>query len=88
MNASGVLTVVTAPPVINSVAISSSALVLQGSSGVPGATFYLLSSTNLATPIINWTRLLTNSFDSNGDFDFTNLLNTNSSQSFFRLQSP
>jgi uncharacterized delta-60 repeat protein len=85
---SGVLTVVVAPPMINSVAISAGTLVLQGSWGVPGANFYLLSSTNLAAPMTNWTRLLTNTFDSNGNFDLTNLLNTNGPQSFFRLQAP
>ena len=83
-----VLTVVAAPPVINSVAVSMSALVLQGSSGVPGADFYLLTSTNLATPMTNWTRLLTNAFDNNGNFDFTNLLYTNGPMGFFRLQTP
>ena len=88
LNTSGVLTVVVAPPVINSVASSPGALVFQGSSGVPGASFYLLGSTNLATPMTNWTRLLTNTFDSNGNFDFTNLLNTNGPQNFFRLQAP
>ena len=88
LNTSGVLTVVVAPPVINSVANSPGALVFQGSSGVPGASFYLLGTTNLATPMTNWTRLLTNTFDSNGNFDFTNLLNTNGPQNFFRLQAP
>jgi len=88
LSTAGVLTVVIAPPVINSEAISGNALVLQGSSGVAGANFYLLGSTNLATPLTNWTRLLTNTFDNNGNFDFTNLLNTNGPNSFFRLQSP
>jgi autotransporter-associated beta strand protein len=88
LNTSGVLTVVVAPPVINSVAVSPGTLVFQGSSGVPGANFYLLGSTNLAAPMTNWTRLLTNAFDNNGNFDFTNLLNANGPQSFFRLQAP
>jgi hypothetical protein len=68
--------------------MSPGAFVFQGSSGVPGASFYLLGTTNLATPMTNWTRLLTNTFDNNGNFDFTNLLNTNGPQNFFRLQAP
>lgn len=88
LNTAGVLTVVTAPPVINSVAAFPGALVFHGSSGTPGANFYLLGATNLATPMTNWTRLLTNSFDNNGNFDFTNLLNPNSPPAFFRLQAP
>jgi len=88
LNTSGVLTVVVAPPVINSVAVTSGTLVFQGSSGVPGATFYLLGSTNLTTPMTNWSRLLTNTFDNNGNFDLTNLLNPNGPWNFFRLQAP
>jgi hypothetical protein len=61
---------------------------LQGASGVPGATFYLLGTTNLTTPMTNWTRLLTNTFDLNGNFDFTNLLNPNGPNRFFRLLAP
>lgn len=88
LNTSGVLTVVVVPPVISSVAVSQGALVFQGSSGVPGANFYLLGSTNLAAPMTNWIPVLTNTFDNNGNFDFTNLLNTNGPQSFFRLEAP
>jgi len=62
--------------------------VLQGGAGVAGANFYLVGTTNLATPIANWTRLLTNQFDGSGNFDFTNLLPSNTPQSFYRLQVP
>ena len=48
---------------------------LAGDSGVSGANFYLLTSTNLALPISNWTRLLTNQFDVGGNFNFTNDIN-------------
>jgi len=35
-----------------------------------------------------WLRAATNYFDSNGNFIFTNAVQTNSPQGFFRLQLP
>jgi rhamnogalacturonan endolyase len=88
LNTSGLLTVVIGHPVIGSASVSQGALVLQGGAGAAGASFYLLGSTNLTTPMTNWTRLLTNQFDGGGNFDFTNRLATNTPVSFFRLQVP
>jgi hypothetical protein len=60
----------------------------NGSGGVGSANFYLLGTTNLASPLTNWTRLLTNQFDNDGNFNFgfTNAANTNSTQNFYLLQ--
>jgi len=67
---------------------TGSGLVFSGSSGATNAAFYLLGSTNLITPLAGWTRVLTNHFDVNGNFNFTNPLNPNSPQGFYRLQMP
>jgi rhamnogalacturonan endolyase len=89
LNTSGVLSVVVnAKPVIGTISISPGGLSLSGSGGVAGANFYLLASTNLVTPLTNWTILSTNQFDTNGDFNFTNTININSPQSFYLLQLP
>jgi hypothetical protein len=89
LSASGVLSVVVATqPVINTAVITPDGLVLQGTAGVAGGNYYLLSSTNLLAPLTNWTPLLTNQFDSQGNFDFTNLLDPNAPQNFYQLQVP
>jgi autotransporter-associated beta strand protein len=89
LNTNGVLSVVvTATPVIGSTAISGNGFIFAGTGGVAGANFYLLGSTNIAAPLTNWTRLLTNQFDNNGNFNFTNPLATNLPQSFYLLQLP
>jgi autotransporter-associated beta strand protein len=86
LNSAGVLSVViTTKPVIGSVSIAANGLVFNGTDGVGNANFYLLGSTNLSTPVANWKSLLTNQFDNNGDFNFTNPAGTNS-QSFYMLQ--
>jgi len=86
---SGTLSVVvTTHPVFGPVTFANGALVLAGTAGVANASFYLLGSTNLATPLANWTRLLTNQFDGSGNFDFTNLISPTNSPMFYRLQVP
>ena len=87
LNTAGTLSVVvTAKPVIGTVSISGGGLALAGTGGVANASFYLLGSTNLSTPVSNWTRLLTNQFDNSGNFNFTNGINSNTAQSFYLLQ--
>jgi autotransporter-associated beta strand protein len=88
INTNGVLSVVvTATPLIGAVSIAGGGLVFKGGAGVANANFYLLGSTNLATPLAGWTRLLTNQFDGDGNFSLTNYAATNP-QSFYRLQVP
>ena len=74
-----------APPVIGSPAVSGGKLVFSGTGGTPGATYYVVTATNLAAPAANWTRILTNQFDTGGNFAVTNPPATNV-QSFYRLQ--
>ena len=73
------------PPAIGNASMSSGKLVFTGSGGTPGATYYVLTATNLATPVAGWMPIFTNQFDSNGNFSVTNGPATNA-QSFYRLQ--
>jgi len=89
LNTGGTLSVVATPhPVVNSVRLSSGGLAFNGGSGAGYANFYLLGATNLATPASNWLRLFTNQFDAAGNFNFTNPLNPDGPQNFYRLQIP
>jgi autotransporter-associated beta strand protein len=76
------------PPNVDSVNTAGGKLVLTGSGGVTNGSYYVLTSTNLAAPLTNWTRLLTNQFDGNGNFNFTNMMPPHSPQSFYLLQLP
>ena len=58
---------------------------MSGSNGAPLGNYYVLSSTNLALPLANWTRVATNQYDASGKFIFTNPISANQ-QNFFRLQ--
>ncbi len=92
LNTSGTISVVTAtppaPPVFGSMTLLNDSLVFTGSSGVAGANFYLLGSSNLAAPLNQWEHLLTNQFDANGNFNFTNPVNPMWPQGFYLLELP
>jgi autotransporter-associated beta strand protein len=77
-----------APPVIGGIKISGGNMALSGYGGPANGTYYILTSTNLVTPLTNWTRLLTNQFDAAGDFTFTNTINISNAQNFYLLQLP
>jgi hypothetical protein len=59
---------------------------MGGSGGPAGGNYYVLGSTNIALPLILWTHIVTNQFDSSGNFNFTNAAGTNAPQEFYLLQ--
>jgi autotransporter-associated beta strand protein len=61
--------------------------VFSGTNGVAGASYSVLSSTNVAQALANWTPLVTNTFNPDGSYSYTNTSPTNKAR-FFRLKSP
>jgi hypothetical protein len=85
----GTIAVVAAKqPGIANVSQSGTNLVISGTNGTSLATYYVLTSTDVGLPLTNWTRLLTNMFDSSGNFNFTNAIDPNTPQRFYLLQTP
>ena len=80
------------PPVTNPrivmATLSNGSLIFSGTNGIPGATYHVLSSTNVALPVANWTRVATNAFGPGGEFSFTNSINPVVPHSFYALQVP
>ena len=72
------------PPAISSFYISGPNFILNGTGGFPGATCYLVSTTNLLSAL--WSRVATNTFDSLGATSFLQSRSAASMQEFFRLQ--
>ena len=81
------LSVAVPKPVIRNISISGGNLIVSGTNGTASATCYLLSSTNLTTPLANWTRVSTNTFDASGNFSITNAIG-GSPRNFYILQVP
>jgi len=85
LNVSGVLSVVSlTSPIISNIRISNGNLEVSGTGGPDGVPYYILITTNLASP--QWISLATNQFDSAGNFFFTNAVNPTGPQMFYRLQ--
>jgi len=74
------------PPVFGGISLSGGNLTLIGSGGTSNGTYYVLTSTNLMLPLAQWTPIVTNQFDTNGNFTVTNLVYTNAPRRFYLLQ--
>ena len=73
------------PPAISQISSSGGLMVISGTNGFPGATYYLLSSTNPSLPTANWTCEATNAF-SGSSFSFTNPLPQATPRKFYQLK--
>ena len=65
-------------------------LVLSGNGGAANAnqTYRVLSTTNVALPLAQWTPVATNVFDNNGNFTSSVPINTGLNSQFFRVAIP
>jgi hypothetical protein len=76
-------------PTIRNSFVSGGQLVMSGTnnnSGVGGGSYHVLTSTNVALPLTNWSVLSSGTFDPNGNFSVTNPMT--GSKGFFLLRVP
>ena len=73
---------------MDSAVVSGANLAASGSSGVINGAYYVISSTDLALPLTNWTVLATNAFDGSGNFAFNYTVNPAEPQRFFTIRLP
>jgi fibronectin-binding autotransporter adhesin len=73
-------------PVIQKLSLGGGNLVVSGTGGMAYDTCFLLSSTNVTTPLANWTRISTNAFDASGNFSITNTIPAGR-QNYYLLES-
>jgi PKD repeat protein len=74
-------------PKLNNLTYFNGKLTLGGTNGPVNVRYRILTSTNLALPLANWTPVLTNTIPSNGFYGYTNGFPTNLA-AYFRLVSP
>ncbi len=75
-------------PHFTKIGITGTTLTIQGTNGTSNGQYVLLQSTNLALPLNLWSPALTNSFDSNGNFNLsTNIVSPNNAREFYRLKT-
>jgi len=83
-----IFTVLPPHPLMSVPTVENGNLLMTGSGGVPGGTYYVLVSTNITLPTTQWTAIATGSFDDGGSFIFTNAQDPNAPQLYYRLQTP
>jgi hypothetical protein len=77
------------PPVINGITLlDGTKAIISGTGGNTNFNVYVLASTNIGLPLNNWTRIATNQFLANGNFNFTNTIPPDAPQTFYLLQYP
>jgi hypothetical protein len=76
------------PVVLGSPVVSGNNLVLSATGGTAGDPVTVLSTTNLALPLAQWTTVTTGNYDGNGNFSYTatGALNSGIPQQFYILQ--
>jgi autotransporter-associated beta strand protein len=77
---------VTLQSTVTYVWMSDGNLIFSGINGVASGSYVVLTSTNIAIPLANWTSLATNTFDTNGVFHVTNVISSGNPQQFYRIQ--
>lgn len=75
-------------PAFASITLSGTNLIVSGTNGAPGASYTVLTATNVALPVSNWVSIATNQLDSSGNFSFTNAINPAERQRFFQIRIP
>jgi fibronectin-binding autotransporter adhesin len=87
---SGTLKVVatSASPTIGNITLSGGNIIISGmNSSSSTGTYHILTSTNIALPLTNWTILTSGTFNNDGSFSSTNMMGTNAQQ-FYILRTP
>ncbi len=90
VNGSVSVTAMLPPPAIAAVNFSqalSGILSFSGTNGAPGGPYELLTSTNVALPLSQWTVVASGNFGVNGTFSGLNVTNAPSAQQFYLLSA-
>lgn len=73
------------PPVITDTSVSAGRFIFSGTNGFAGATYYIMSSTNMGLPLSSWTCESTNTFPAYS-FSCTNNVSSAQPQKFYLLK--
>jgi hypothetical protein len=69
------------------ISLSGENLSISGTDGISGDNFVVLTATNVALPLSQWTPVATNMFGGS-NFSFTNPINGSLPHSFYIIQIP
>jgi hypothetical protein len=80
--------IVFTPTITQTIARAGNQVVINGAGGLAGATYRILTATNLALPLAQWTPIVTNQFNASNAFSYTNVIQPNMRAQYFRVILP
>lgn len=83
-----IVEIVFTPTITQSIAHTGSQLIVEGAGGLAGATYRMLTATNLTLPLDQWTPVITNQFGAGGGFSYTNAVQPGMREQYFRVLLP
>jgi hypothetical protein len=76
------------PGIIQTISRSGNLLIINGAGGMTGATYRILTTTNIELPSVQWTPIVTSQFGASGVFSYTNVVRSDMPAQYFRLSLP
>ena len=76
------------PTIIQAVTRAGNQVVINGAGGLAGASYRVLTGTNVALPAAQWTPIITNQFVAGGGFSYTNVIQPGEPARYFRISMP
>lgn len=83
-----IVEIVSTPTIIQTITRSGDQMIVNGVGGFVGATYRILSTTNVALPVAQWMPIVTNQFGAGGSFSYTNVIQPNTPGRYFRVAVP
>jgi hypothetical protein len=83
-----IVEIVFTPTITQTIARTGNQVIINGAGGSAGATYRILSATNVALPLVQWTPIVTNQFSASGGFSYTNVIQPNLRAQYFRVILP
>ena len=83
-----IVQIVFAPSISETIFRAGTNVIILGMGGLSGVQYAIMTATNPALPMSQWTPLTTNLFDGSGNFSYTNAIRANSPAQFFRTTLP
>ena len=75
-------------PTVTTTGVSGSNFIWSGTGGAPGCSYQVLSSTNVAAPLTQWTAVQAGVFGAGGSFNITNTIAPGVPANFYIIQVP
>ena len=83
-----IVQIVFTPTISETISLAGTNAIISGMGGLSGEKYILLTSTNLALPMSQWTPLMTNLLDGSGSFKCTNAIEASMPAQLFRTVLP